>query len=288
MKILITGSSGFLGRRAAAHFASLGFTVLAPARAHLDITDENAVQKWFQQHQPEAVLHCAAVSDTGLCQKDPEGSNRINVTGSLNLATACAETGSKFIFCSSDQVYAGSSLPGPHGESEILNPGNVYGQQKLLAEQRCQSICPETVSLRLSWMYATRSVPGEHSHLMTTLCSAIKDETLPISWPVYDHRGITDVGSVVVRLPDVLQFPAGVYNLGAENDQNTFLTIQTVLEELDLQNALSRLTPNLQAFADCPRDIRMDTSLINSMGIFFDSTCTGLHKALFDCLQATQ
>lgn len=288
MKILITGSSGFLGRRSAAHFASLGHTVLAPARTQLDITDEGAVQEWFQKHQPEAVIHCAAVSDTGLCQKDPEGSARINVTGSTNLAAACAVTGAKFVFCSSDQVYAGNSLPGPHRESEILSPGNVYGRQKLLAEQQCQTICPETVSLRLSWMYATRSMPGEHGHLLTTLCNAIKDETLPLSWPVYDHRGITNADSVVARLPAVLHFPAGIYNFGAENDRNTFSTIQTVLQELDLQNALSRLTPNPEAFADRPRDIRMDTTLTNSMGVFFDNTCDELCKALYDCLQVTQ
>ena len=285
MKLLITGSSGFLGRRAATHFTGLGYTVLTPGRAHLDITEENAVMQWFQQHRPQAVIHCAAVSDTGLCQKNPEGSARVNVTGSANLAAACARVGAKLVFCSSDQVYAGSSLPGPHRESEILNPGNVYGRQKLLAEQQCHDLCPNTVSLRLSWMYSSRFLAGEHGHLLTTLSSAIREEGLPLSWPIYDHRGITDAEAVVARLPAALDFPAGIYNFGAENDRNTFLTIQTVLRELNLHSALSRLTPNVQAFADSPRDIRMDGSLAASLGVSFDPTCTGLCRALSDCIR---
>lgn len=68
MKLLITGGSGFLGRRAAACFGTLGLQVLSPSHGELDITDEASVRSWFREHQPEAVLHTAAISDTGLCQ----------------------------------------------------------------------------------------------------------------------------------------------------------------------------------------------------------------------------
>ena len=40
MKLLVTGGTGFLGRRAAAHFAARGVQVLVPGRAQLDITEE--------------------------------------------------------------------------------------------------------------------------------------------------------------------------------------------------------------------------------------------------------
>lgn len=284
MKLLITGSSGFLGRRAAAHFSALGYKVLTPNRMQMDITDEASVTSWFQRNQPQAVIHCAAVSDTGLCQKQPEQSARVNVAGSTYLATACAEASAKFIFCSSDQVYAGSTFPGPHKESEPMTPGNIYAQQKLQAEQSCQILCPDTVSLRLSWMYSPNYLPNEHGHLLTSLCSAIRDESQTLTWPVYDHRGITNVDDVVKQLPAVLAFPTGVYNFGAENDRNTYETIRTVLQELNLQNVLSRLSPNQQAFADFPRDIRMDGSLTAALGITFENTCIGLCKALSACL----
>lgn len=288
MKILLTGGSGFLGRRAASQLAVLGHNVMTPSHSCLDITDAASLDAWFSRNRPQAVIHCAAISDTGLCQREPERTFRINVDGSVNLATACARYGAKMILCSSDQVYFGSTLPGPHHETETVTPENEYGKQKMLAEQRCQMVCRDTVCLRLSWMYAADSLPDEHGHLLKTLCCVLEDENLPFSWPLYDHRGITDVEEVVRNLPAVLDFPAGVYNFGSGNDKDTYHTIQAVLKSLELVSALDRLEPNLQAFADAPRDIRMDISKGKALGVQFMDTRTGLCRALSRILRPEQ
>ena len=47
MKLLITGGTGFLGRRAVALFRDLGFPVLSASHGELDITDEALVRNWF-------------------------------------------------------------------------------------------------------------------------------------------------------------------------------------------------------------------------------------------------
>lgn len=284
MTILITGGRGFLGRRAAAWFDELGYRVLTPSHSELDITDRHAVDRWFRQNRPQAVIHCAAVSNTGACQRDPEGTAVINVAGSEAIARACAEYGAMLVFCSSDQVYAESPLPGPHKETERLTPGNVYGRQKLMAEQTCLDVWPETVCLRLSWMYSARFLPGDHGHLLHTLSAARKDPTLPLCWPIHDRRGITDVEAVVRNLPAALSLPGGVYNFGSENDRDTFHTLQAVFEELKFQDALARLAPNLQAFAESPRDIRMDTAKTAHRGILFPSTAEGLASVLLKIL----
>ena len=280
MKILITGGSGFLGKRAAMHFAALGHQVLVPSHSQLDITDPDGVEHWFRENRPQAVLHCAAVSDTAACQKDPEGSALVNVQGSLNLAAACHSIGAKFVFCSSDQVYANSELPGPHKETELLQPKTVYGQQKLLAEQLCQQKCRDTVSLRLTWMYGDQRLPGEHGHLLSTLRAAIQDPKMPFSFPIYDKRGITNVQAVVQNLPLALDFPPGVYNFGAENDRSTYHTIHAALEASNLKEPLARLYINSAAFAENPRDIRMDTGLACSLGACFDTTLLVLCRAV--------
>ena len=284
MKILITGSSGFLGRRAAAHFSRLGHSVLTPSHRELDIADKASVEHWFRVHQPQAVVHCAAISDTGLCQREPALSMRVNVTGSTNLAEACGQTGAKFLFCSSDQVYAGSPLPGPHEETESLSPQNTYGQHKLLAEQRCQALCANAVSLRLSWMYSSRFLPGDHGQLLTTLQAAMQDPSVPLTWPIHDRRGLTDADCVAAMLPAALNFPPGVYNFGGENDTDTYHTIRSVFSELELSSLLDRLTPNLQAFADSPRDIRMNCTRAASLGVSFEHTRDGLRRALANIL----
>jgi dTDP-4-dehydrorhamnose reductase len=280
MKILVTGGSGFLGRRTAAYLNTLGWQVWAPGHGELDITEETAVESWFRAHRPDAVIHTAAVSDTALCQQKPEWSERINVNGSVHLAKACRSYGGKLLICSSDQVYAGSPLPGPHRESEAVTPGNVYGGQKLRAERECLDILPETVCLRLSWMYAGADYPGQHSHFLAALKAALADETKPISWPVHDRRGLTDVEIVVKNLPAALELPGGVWNFGSENDRSTYDTVKAVLEELNMEKALQRLQPNWEAFAAAPRDISMDISKLKAAGIEFPTTAAGLIAAL--------
>ncbi len=280
MKLIVTGGSGFLGRRTAAYFAFLGYRVLTPSHSTLDITDRDTVQNWFRENQPEAVIHTAAVSDTGLCQKKPDWSERINVDGCVNLAQSCREFGAKLVICSSDQVYSGSSLPGPHREEEVLAPNNVYGCQKLRAEQRCLEILPETVCLRLSWMYSTVSFPGEHGHFLATLKAALADESNMLTWPIHDRRGLTDVEAVVKNLPAALNLPGGVWNFGAENHASTYDTVKELLTRLGMTAALERLQPNEAAFADNPRDISMDLTRLNAAGIFFPATLEGLIRAM--------
>ena len=254
--------------------------MFAPGHGELDITESTALRDWFRLHTPRAVIHTAAVSDTGLCQRRPEWSEEINVTGCMNLAECCRDVGAKLVICSSDQIYFGSPVPGPHRENEEVTPCNIYGAQKLRAEQRCMEILPETVCLRLSWMYAKDSYPGEHGHFLAALKAALEDAAKPLTWPVYDRRGLTDVETVVKNLLGALQLPGGVWNFGSENDCSTYETVRDLLETAGMKAALERLTPNKEAFAENPRDISMDLSKLNAAGIFFPSTKEGLRRAL--------
>lgn len=280
MRLLITGGSGFLGRRAVTYFQNLGWQVFAPSHRELDITDAAKVRDYFRLQAPEAVIHTAAVSDTGACQKDPEWSEKINVAGCVHLAQACREFGAKLVICSSDQIYFGSPIPGPHREDEVCAPGNVYGCQKLQAEEQCLAILPETVCLRLSWMYARQALPGEHGNFFAMLTGALADESKPLSWPVFDRRGLTDVEIVVKNLGKALELPGGVWNFGSENEQSTYDTVKTALEAVGLEQALARLQPNREAFAANPRDISMDMTKLKDAGIYFPATKDGLCNAL--------
>ena len=280
MKLLVTGGSGFLGRRTAAHFEKLGWQVLAPSHSQLDITDEAGLQAWFRENRPDAVIHTAAVSDTGLCQREPEWSTHINVGGAANVAKACREVGAKLIFCSSDQIYSGTPLPGPHKEDERDFSGIFYGRQKMAAEALCLQFLPETVCLRLSWMYAKTDIPGQHGHFLAMLKAALEDESKPLTWPIFDRRGLTDVADVVENLPAALNLPGGIWNFGSANDLTTYETVKQALEARNLDAALARLTPNVEAFAGNPRDISMDLSKLNAAGIFFPTAKDALIRAL--------
>ena len=274
-RLLITGASGFLGRRAAA-FYSETCEICAPSRTELDITDLENVYAVFRRFKPHCVIHCAAVSDLGMCEKDPEGSWRINVDGSRNMAAAAAEFSAKCLLCGSDQVYFGNSIKGPHSEEEPIAPPTVYGREKKAAEEECLAVNPDCVILRLTWMYDTCTLaPQEHGDFFRTLADRLRTSA-PLSYPVYEIRGITDVNEVIRNFKSALELNGGIYNFGSPNHRNTYETVRAMFTALGWDPR--SLTKNEEAFAADPRDISMDTGKLNDSGITFSSTLDALAR----------
>ena len=98
-KILITGSSGFLGSRLA-YFHRNKYELLLPSHSELNVCREDAVKAYMEEHRPEIVIHCAALSNTWYCEQHPEESHRVNVQATVRIAKACKLTGAKLIFMS--------------------------------------------------------------------------------------------------------------------------------------------------------------------------------------------
>ncbi|MEO0532646.1 MAG: SDR family oxidoreductase [Cyanobacteria bacterium P01_A01_bin.123] len=143
-KLLITGASGFLGWHLCQEAQRQGWHVHGTRHTHpvqisgvvlhtLDLTDVQALKGVLNDVNPDAVIHCAARARPNDCQVDPEGSYGINVTASINLATLCRDRAIAYTFISTEQVFDG--LNAPYHESDPVSPINIYGEQKVAAEQ---------------------------------------------------------------------------------------------------------------------------------------------------------
>lgn len=276
-KILITGASGFLGSRIVEYYKNK-YEIIAPRHGEMDITNEESVMQVFKEHKPDIVIHCAAISDVGRCEKEPEFSWKINVDGSVNMAKAAAKLNAKCILCSSDQVYFGSSVKEAHKEEEELEPCNVYGRQKLTAEEKCLEVNQDSVLLRLSWMYDDRTLnEGEHGDFMRTLLQSMAQGS-KLCYPIHDVRGITDVNEVIKNMEMTFALPGGVYNFGAPNDKNTYDTVYEVFTKLGLD--VTRIDKNLEAFQANPRNLSMNQIKLNAYGISFQDTACGIMRGI--------
>ena len=272
-RLLVTGASGFLGRRIA-EFYGRNYEVVTPGHQEMDITDKEKVSAVFHDFKPHFVIHSAAVSDVGMCEKEPERSWKMNVEGSRNIALASAELHAKCLMCSSDQIYFGSRIPGPHREDESVNPLNVYGRQKKQAEEECLAENPKCVMLRLSWMYDTiTKQEGEHGDFFRTLILSL-ETSKDLYYPVNDVRGITDVNEVIRNLEKAWELKGGSYNFGSPNNRNTYEMVFAMFSELGWDTG--RIKRNEDAFATAPRDISMNLEKINHNGIIFTSTLDSL------------
>jgi len=60
MKILVTGGRGYVSRNIADKLRNVGHCVLSPFRQELDMTKLDDVKRYFDIHQPDAVVHSAS------------------------------------------------------------------------------------------------------------------------------------------------------------------------------------------------------------------------------------
>ncbi len=275
MKLLITGADGFLGARAAAYYRAKGWEVTACGHRSLDITDTAAVKAAFAQASPQLVFHCAAIADTGRAQREPALSFAVNVGGTANVAAACAETGAKLVYMSSDQVYTGCGGTEPLAEDAELHPENVYGTDKLSAERRAAALCPDAVGLRLAWMYdfAPGGAWPENGGWPARIAAAAAGEPLEAS--PREHRGITCVWEVVSRLGGAAGLPGGVYNFGSENAQNSLETWRAAARLMGCEAADIRENTTWP-----PRNLSMDGAKLRAFGLAMPDTLEGLRRAL--------
>ena len=270
-KILISGSSGFVGSRVLHQWQGRAELFTFP-RGSLAAADESAIRRFVETVQPDVILHLAALSDTGYCQQHPEESRRANVELPVWMAKAARDTGAKLISFSSDQVYAGVTQPGPLPETLSLSPSNIYGQHKLEAEQRVLEVLPDAVFLRVPWMY---DLPGYQlpirGNLPLNLLRAALRGT-PVQFSAHDWRGISFVREVIGNLYPALSLPGGVYNFGSDNDRSMVETARQFAELLGISVAIE--------ITGWHRNLRMDGCKAAAQGITFCSTQEGFARCL--------
>jgi len=276
-KILLTGGSGFLGKKIIEVFKD-SYEIYAPSHRELDIASKESVTRHFVSERPDYVIHCAGVSDTKKCEVNPTESERINVVGSLYVAGVSAQYGCKTIICSSDQVYCGNRGNAPHREDEVVFPFNQYGKQKLFLEKECLRANPDAVLLRLSWMYDPMNLNDcKKMDFPRILLDRIKNGE-PLKYAGKDRRGITDVYEVVTNIEKAFEIPGGVYNFGAPNSLTTLATVENLFKRLGYDPKM--IEDDKKAFGGNSRNLTMDISKIEQYGITFRETIDGLVECL--------
>lgn len=147
MKILVTGGSGFVGYRLCEHFISGGHDVEYTYLSHdcsipgaqgkkLDVSESKQVSA-LSVGKYDAIIHCAALANVDLCEKDHALARRHNVDATDNMLLLAKGQDAVFVYVSTSHVFPASASNRAYTEDDIpslsLAP-NYYGRTKLEGE----------------------------------------------------------------------------------------------------------------------------------------------------------
>jgi UDP-glucose 4-epimerase len=135
MRIIVTGSHGFIGTRLVKALAYKGHEVISiDLRTGFDVTDWNSIK---DINDFDVIIHLAAISFVPKSYETPREMFRININGTLNMLELCRINKAKFIFTSS-YVY-GRPKYLPIDEKHPTDAFNPYCRSKLIGEDLCNS-----------------------------------------------------------------------------------------------------------------------------------------------------
>lgn len=154
MNVLLTGSSGWLGRHLAPRLRRAGHGVVgldvAPGRETDvlgSVADAATVRRVFADRRINAVIHAGALHKPDIARLPSQAFIDVNITGTLNLLQAAvAARHDRFIFTSTTSLMISDALRRESGAAAVwldeafapLEPRNIYGVTKLAAEGLCR------------------------------------------------------------------------------------------------------------------------------------------------------
>ncbi|MDQ0010441.1 UDP-glucuronate 4-epimerase [Luteibacter jiangsuensis] len=226
MKILVTGTAGFIGSHVAMRLLARGDEVvgvdnlndyydvtLKQARldrfrndprythVHADIADRGAMESLFAEHRPRRVVHLAAQAGVRYAAENPHVYVSSNVTGFLHVLEGCRmHAVEHLVFASTSSVYgANRAMPfSEHRSAE--HPLTLYAATKKANEQMAHS----------------------YAHLYGTPCTGLRFFT------VYGPWGRPDMALFLFTRAILRGEPIKVFNHGCH--QRSFTYVDDIVE----------------------------------------------------------
>jgi nucleoside-diphosphate-sugar epimerase len=173
LRVLVTGSQGFVGRHVMTYLSGHGFEpigtdVSAGADVVGSIVDTSFVNDKLSRLDFEAIVHLAGIADIKKTIEDPLSCYQVNCFGTLNaLELAVKKEVKRFHYASSANVY-GAPKKNPVSEEHAMDPRVPYDYSKVVGENFAMSYFKTKrvpVSITRAWLlfgefdHPSRAVP---------------------------------------------------------------------------------------------------------------------------------
>ncbi|MBI2476207.1 MAG: NAD-dependent epimerase/dehydratase family protein [Candidatus Taylorbacteria bacterium] len=234
--ILVTGATGFVGSHLARKLVMLGCDIHVLVRPtsnlwrlkdisskitlhHGDLADKASVEKVVAEVKPKGIFHLgAAIVISGL-GADSETMVAANVLGTVNLLDAASSYPYDFFVAMGSFLEYGFK-DHPIAESEICQPGELYGITKLLGTLYGQALARREgkpiVTLRLFTPYGPWNEKERLTHKI--IASALAGKEIALTRPTVsrDFVFIDDIVELILEAAlAALKYRGEIFNLGS-------------------------------------------------------------------------
>jgi dTDP-4-dehydrorhamnose reductase len=272
-KLLITGASGFLGWHLC-QIAQQEWEVYGTYYSHsleipntkllkINLIDFLELKQIFSEIQPAAVIHTAAQSQPNFCQTYPQESYIINVETSCNIAGLCADYSIPCAFTSTDLVFDG--LNAPYKETAPVCPVNIYGEQKVKAEEGMLKRYPITAICRMPLMFGMETPTA--TSFMQPFIQKLK-EGKELNLFIDEFRTPVSGTTAAKGLLLALEKVNGLIHLGGKERVSRYDFGKLMVEVFQLPDSglKSCKQQDVKMAAPRPRDVSLDSSKAFGLG----------------------
>jgi UDP-glucuronate 4-epimerase len=290
MVTLVTGAAGFIGAHVVKTLLAAGKSVVGLDVVNdyydpqlkldrlswigdfpfekVDIADEGALMRVFQQHQPSHVIHLAAQAGVRYSIENPHAYLHSNILGFQNILEACQRYKTEhLVYASSSSVYGNNTKIPFATTDEVDHPVSTYAATKksneLMAHVYSHLYQLPTTGLRFFTVYGPWGRPDMSPFIFAK--GIFNGEPIKLFNHGQHHRDFTYIDDIVEgvirvtdRAPTQLETPYKIYNIG-NNQPVELMTYVETLEELIGKSA------NKELVGPQPGDVEMTYADIDDL-----------------------
>lgn len=226
MHLLVVGTNGLLGSNVVSaghrrnwdvsgtyHLTQPNFDI---PLEQFDLRTHDRFDGILDEHEPDVVVNCAAMTDVDGCETDPERAHVLNGEAPGALAAACEGRGIDFVHISTDYVFDGSERD-PYEEPAETNPIQEYGASKAAGERAVRNESDSALMARLSFVWGVHRNTGN----LTGFPAWVRDQLAATETvPLFTDQRVTPTraGQAAETLLELIERDAtGLYHVACRS-----------------------------------------------------------------------
>lgn len=214
MKYLVTGGSGFIGKKISRIVDGCVYDL-----PDNDILDTNNLFRYISNC--DHIIHLAAIADLNWALKNPEKTLDVNVLGTKNIGLICSKLDKKLTYISTCCVY-GNQKTHPSNEETLPNPAEIYAASKLAGENILEGIS-RSYGLRYNIArIATTYGPGMRPALGVHIFfrQAVSGEDITVHGDGKQTRTLTYIDDTVRGILSVVEYEKSgeIFNISSDEE----------------------------------------------------------------------